>query len=133
MKVFGFERLLRERVTGIGVEAGGDSKQIGLELFDGDECSRQNLAIFGARRCGRHREIETIVADIRAAGAGIAWELMDRKKGGAGLTKENVFGAVAVVNVEVEDGDFFCTGSQRFKDSDGDGIQVAEAHAGIAR
>jgi len=133
MEIFGLQSFLRERIAGIGIETGGDGHEVGLKVFDAVDGLGEDSAVFGAGSGGGDGKVEAIVAGICAAGAGIAGELVNGKKSSAGVVQENGFGAVAVMDVEIEDGDPFCAGGQGFEDGDGDGVQVAKAHADIAR
>ncbi len=57
---------------------------------------------------------------------------MDGEKRGAGPVEQNGFGAVAVMHVEIENGDPLCAGGGSFEHGDGDVVQVTKAHRPVA-
>ena len=53
---------------------------------------------------------------------------MNGNKGATRLVKQNVFRAVAVMNIEIKDSDPFAPCSTRFERGDGDGVEITKAH-----
>src|SRR5439155_25438542 len=77
MEIFGFECFLRERVAGVSIEARRNTNQIGLLFGQFVQRLLEDFSVFLTRCPGRDRKVETVVADIARAGAGIAGMLMD--------------------------------------------------------
>ena len=100
---------LGEGVGFVGVEAGGDDEEVGFEgLQRGDGVGLPGGAKSLAAVAGGEREVEDVVGHARfvgGAGAGVAGGLVagDVEEIGVGL--ENMLGAVAVVDVEIDDRD----------------------------
>ena len=123
--------MLAERVAFVGVEAGGDADEVGGEFFQILEGARGGGAPFEARGARRDGVVVAVVETLRA-GAGIGGVLVNGEKRAAGLILEDGFGAVAVMHIEVEHGDFFHTGGAGGEHGGGDGIEIAEAHRAVA-
>src|SRR2546430_12089477 len=58
---------------------------------------------------------------------------MNREKRRAVAGQQNVFGAVAVVNIKIKDGDAFDSGGQRLECRDRDVAEITKAHDAVAR
>lgn len=66
-----FEHALHEGIAHIGIESSGHGNKVGPELFQIAQRPGERRAISFARIIRRDGIIETILADIRRAGAGI--------------------------------------------------------------
>ena len=108
-----FQRFVRQRIVRVSVESRRNGDEVGLEILYALERARQHPAVIGARRAGRDGEVKSVAAHVRRAGARIARCLVDGKKRGAGLVSQNVLRAVAVVDIEIENGDPPRAGRQR--------------------
>ena len=121
----------RERVVDVRVEAGGDEQQVGLERahrrLDHLGERAQVLVVAGA---GRQRHVERrLVARPRPAGARIERPLVQRDEEDGVVAAEDRLGAVAVVDVEVDDRDALEPElGLRVARRDGDVVEEAEAH-----
>src|SRR5208282_5835840 len=73
------------------------------------------------------RPIEDIPSRY-CTGTWIAGILVDRSKPDPPVTKNDLFSAVAVVRIKVPDRNAFATDGQRVVGSDGNRVQIAEAH-----
>ncbi len=122
----------------MGVEAGRDDDEIrrkGIER--GQNRVRQRGAECLAARIGHERNIQHVVRDAtfaRTAGAGIKRHLMCRCVKKIRLVPENLFGAIAVMHIEVDHSDALeksnFTGMKR---THRDIVDVAESHRAIGR
>src|SRR3954470_4253352 len=101
MEIFGLECFLRERVSSVGVEARGDTDQIGFRFCQSIECTLEHFPIFGARSFRSDRKVKTVFANIARASAGIAGMLMNGDERGVRVIYQDVFGAVSVMNIEI--------------------------------
>jgi hypothetical protein len=77
LKILGFQRFLRQRITRVGVKAGGDNEHVGFAAAQLFQCAFQYFAILNARSGRCDREIETVLPDVLFAGAGIAGILVN--------------------------------------------------------
>lgn len=121
-----------EGVALVGVEAGGDGDEVGTVAAEVIEGAAEGGAVVFAGGEGGDGVVKDVAAEVHGAGAGIGGVLVDGKEFHAGLVEEDVLGAVAVVNVEIEDGDAFGPGGGGGEGGDGDVVQIAEAHGGGA-
>ena len=132
MKILHLEHAAAERVAHVGVEPGGHGDEVGPVIFQIVERPVQHGAIRFARRARRDGIIETVVADIRRAGAGIKRIQVDGKKRDARPVEQDRLRAVAVMHVEIENRDALGAGGRGFERGDGDVVQVAKAHCPVA-
>ena len=93
----------------MGVEAGGDENQIRREGVHPLHQSLERAPPHRARRVRRHRGVDDIAhAGLRRrAGARVARALMHRGEENVGIGLDHRLGAVAVMHVEIGDGDSF--------------------------
>ena len=91
-RAMGFCYLNNIAIAALAAQAAGARR---VAVFDFD-------VHHGARPMRRHGEVETIVAHVFRAGAGIARVLMHGKKRRAFVIQQNVLGAVAVVHVKIK-------------------------------
>jgi hypothetical protein len=132
VKILGQQGAFGERVAGVGIEAGGDGDEIGLKTFQIVEGALQGGAVEFARGGGGDGIVETIFSAMGRAGVRVGGELMHGKEGDAGMIQEDVFGAVAVMYIEIKYGDAMGTGGGGLQRGDGDVIEVAKAHGIMA-
>lgn len=132
MEVIGFEALLAEGVTGVGIESGGDGDEAGVKFLEVAEGFEGDIAVVMGGEAWGDGVIEAIIAAVAAAGAGVAGELVDGEEGDTWASDEDGFGSVAVMDIEVEDGDAFDSCGAGGEGGDGDGAEVAEAHGVFA-
>src|SRR6202011_6406508 len=88
--------------------------------------------MFFARCLGGDR----IIVDVSEgffAGPGIRRELMDRRKTGPRIVRDDRFGSVAVMRIEIPDCNAFCAVLERVECGDGDVTKITETHCAIAR
>src|SRR5437879_4838093 len=126
MIVLRLQRFLRQRIARIGVEARRHRDEFRLELFQTLKGLGKYAAIFLPWRARSDRKVETIVAHVRRAGAGITRILVNGEKRRARLVDQDGFGAVAVMHVKIVNRHPFDTRRQRFQDGDGDVVQIAK-------
>ena len=125
-----------------GVEAGAEEQELGFELVEaGDDFLGEGLAIGGVLAVGVEGDVEG--ETLAAADAGFGFEA------GAGVTAtgvlveadvehivavfEGVLGAVAVVDVKIDDGDAGeVVAADEMLGGDGDVVENAEPHGLIA-
>ena len=108
-KSSGFEGEGGEGVGAVGVEAGGNDEEIGGEGLQG----RQALSLPGgaegvATLAGGQRKVDHVVGHtgfMGGAGAGVAGGLVAGDVEEIGIGLEDMLGAVAVVDVEIDDRD----------------------------
>ena len=133
VEILRFERTLRQRVAGVGVEASRDADKIRLEFFQIMERVLQDFAVIPAWGVWRDGIVETIVTHMPRAGAGIARKFVNRVKRHARVVQQNILRAVAVMHVEIKHRDAFGAGRLGGERGDGGVAQIAEAHHLIAR
>ena len=133
MEILDFEGTAAERVAVVGVEAGGDGDEVGPVTAKVIEGAAEGGAVHFAGGERGDRVVEAVAADIFGTGAGIGGVLVDGKEFETGLVDEDVLGAVAVMDVEVKDGDAFGAGGGGGEGGDGDVVQVAKTHGGSAQ
>ena len=125
MKVFREQWAVGERIIGVGVEAGGHGDEFWLELL---QVGKALVNVVRDSRPGAERRdgvVETIFADVRTAAAGVAGYSWMEKNAAPG-TSHDIFRAVAMVDIEIKDGDAFDASGQRVGGGDGDVVQVAK-------
>src|SRR5215471_6395617 len=76
---------------------------------------------------GRDRPIQDVTPRRRTR-TWITWILVNRSKPDPFVTKNDLFGAIAMVSVEIPDPEAFATGCQRVMGSDRDRVQITKAH-----
>ncbi len=120
LEIIRFQYATLQWVAGIRVEPGGHRNEIGPEPFQIVQRANQ-CGTIGFAWCGRHDRIfEAIVAYIRAAGTGLKGMSVDRKKSDAGPVQQDVFRTVAVVHVEIINGNAFGANRHGFQRGDRD-------------
>ncbi len=103
-EIFEFESHGGDGIADVGVEAGGDEEKLGREGDGGVERGAQGGEMDRARRTRCDGPVAAVIEGAQAR-AGIAGRLVDRGEENAGASVENRLGAVAVVGVEIPDGD----------------------------
>ena len=103
------EFLVAERVAGVGVETGGDDDEIGVVRLKIGDGALGDFAVILARQI-RPGGVVAAVVERLGAGSGVGGVLVDGKERHAVALGQDVLGAVAVMHVEVEHGDFFRAG-----------------------
>jgi hypothetical protein len=83
------------------------------------------------RRQRRHGEIMN-VAEGAGAGSRVAWELVNRSESDPRIIRDDVFGPVAMVRIEIPDRDPLCATGERIERGDGDIAEITEPHRAIA-
>src|SRR6516164_9769157 len=118
---------LRERVSGESIKPGRDQKHVRVEVNQKVKrlVNRRYMLLRVAVR--GDRPIEN-VASRHCTRTWIAGVLVNRRKPDSLVTKNDLFGAVAVVGVEVPDPDAFAAGCERVMGSDRDRVQIAKTH-----
>jgi hypothetical protein len=131
-EIFWFEVAVGKGIAGVGVEAGGDGDQGGTtgehdlpSLFEKSEVG-EPVGV------GWDGGVETIGTSVLATGSGITRKLVDGKEIDGGMINHDVFGAVSVMDIEVEDGDSFDARLDRCQSGNGDRVEIAESH-GLCR
>jgi hypothetical protein len=132
VEVLGFEALLAEGVTGVGVEAGGDGDEAGVKVLEVLQGFEGDVAVVMGGEAWGDGVIEAIIAAVAAAGAGVSGELVNGEEGDTWAADEDGFSSIAVVDIEVEDSDAFDACGAGGEGRDGDGAEVAEAHGVLA-
>jgi hypothetical protein len=90
------------------VETGADQYQLRPEALKGRPPRRQNsLAKLRAARTGIQRHIDALIGHARRVGVRIQRVLIGRTQQHARVVAENVFGAVGVMYVEIQNCDAF--------------------------
>ena len=130
-----------DRVAGVGVEAGGDENEIGLPGDHGVEGGAERGQMLGAGGVGGDGPVAEARAEVVRAGAGVAGVLVDggeEKVGSGWVCVKDGFGAVAVMGIEIPDGDAADGGGngragggkivRGVERGEGDLVEVAEAH-----
>ena len=130
---------LRERIAGVNVEAGGHEDQVGRELGQYRLDARpKHEVVVGVGRAGFEREVHgragasSVSHFRRRSGARVVRELVRRHVEHVGIRIEDPLRAVAMMHVEVDDGDArqaLRTGVGR---RDGDVVEQTKAHRAIA-
>src|SRR6185437_3827367 len=100
VKILRLQRLLRERIAGVGIETSRDADEFRTEFLHTIQRRRQHVSILSSGQGGRHGIIETIVAEVARASSGISGVLVDGKKCGAVAVQQNVLRAVAVMDIK---------------------------------
>ena len=103
--VLGLEILAAHGIAAVGVEASRDDQEVGLEADQVVERTRERVPVDVSGRPRDDRVVEAVGPAVLEAGVGEARRAVDGGVGIAGPIDEDVLGAVAVVDVEVEDGD----------------------------
>ena len=129
-EILNLELLLTEGVTLIGVEAGGDTEEVGVKLFQFLQCLRGGLAPSGVGAVGRHGVVVAIVKTLGAS-AGVGRVLVDGEERGAFDLVKDVLGTVAVVHVEIKHRHFLDAGRTRGEGGDGYVVEVAKPHGSL--
>jgi len=132
VEILDFEHLAGEGVADVGVKPGGDDEQIGLECFKVGEGVLKVGAVFGGGGGRWDGVVAAVGSAVAGAGAGVGGMLVDGDEEGAGLVEEDVLGTVAVVDVEVEDGDALDAPGAGGECGDGGVVEIAEAHGAVA-
>ena len=116
VKIGRFQLEKADGVAAKSVHSQGDDQRFGGEFGDFFKRGAQGFSPFGKRGCGRHGEVG--VASLAVAFAGFVGEAEEVGEGDGGVAVQggeedvaaavkNVLGSVAVVEVNVQDGDFF--------------------------
>src|SRR3979411_389428 len=84
------------------------------------------------RLLGRDRVIVDVSKRLRA-GSGIGREVMDGRQSNSRILSDNVLGAVAMVCVEIPNGDTLSAVFQSVERGDRDVAEITKAHGAIAR
>lgn len=126
-----------EGIGGMGIEPGRDEDQLGREILDpGQHMIRHRGAEGPPVRPVGQRHVHHVVVGarlVRGPGAGIERPLVGRAEQDSCVILDQVLGAVAVVNVEIDDrhaGQAMVI--QRVPRRDGDRPEQAEAHGDLA-
>ena len=99
---------LGQRIAVMRVEAGGNDDQVGPEIVERRQDARvERLAEQVAAGAGRQRRVDDVAGAglVLGAGAGIERHLVGRAVEHRRVVPEDVLGAVAVMDVPVDDGD----------------------------
>jgi hypothetical protein len=126
-KISFLQVLLSEGIVEAGVESGRDHKEVGSEMVDPVECLPAGFPVNFPGRTGRDRVVEAVALG-NPPRAGIGGEFVDGGVKGIVMAQEDVFGSVAVVDIEIEDchaGAGSVEGGER---ADGGLIVIAESH-----
>ena len=126
-KVGDFEGHFGDRVVHVGVESGGDEDEFGSEGEDFGPRATEGGEVFFAGCVGRDAVVAA-VAGGDFAGMGIGGILVGGDEEKIFLVVEDVFGAVAVVGVEIPDGDPADAALAGGEGGDGDLVEVAKSH-----
>ena len=102
-EILGLQRHRRDRIARVGVEAGGDEDEVGLERDYGIERGPQRGHVRGPWRARGNGPVAGLRAEVLRAGAGVARVLVDGSEENAVATVQDRLGAVAMVGVEIPD------------------------------
>jgi len=131
-KILGVPVEAGQRIAMVGIEAGRDQQEIRLEGLDGGEDALDIGGTHGAGAAAGGQGGVDDIADadeIRIAGARIERHLVARGIEHRAVVLENVLGAIAVMDVEIDDGDAACAKlALCFTGDDRDRVDEAEAH-----
>ncbi len=138
----GVEAHLGDSFVAIGVEAGAEEEELWFEFVEAwDDFFGEGGAVGFVVAVGVEGDVESetgAAADadfgfVAGAGVGAAGVLVEGDVEDIGAILEGVLGAVAVVSVEIDDGDAgeFMLSDEVFG-GDGDVVEEAEAHGMVA-
>src|SRR5664279_2314500 len=129
------ETELAEIVVAMRIEAGRDEDHLRRERIEPLHPVRlDQLAHLGAARVRRDRNVDHVRAHGYGAAVRIQRMLEDAHHEDALVAGDDVFGAVAVVHVEVDDGDALQAAYvERVARRDADVVEEAKAHRLVAR
>ena len=91
------------------------------------------IPIFAAIACAAFAQTPPLPASVRFLPGPANGLLVNGKVRDAGSVEQDGFGAVAMMHVEIKNGDTLCARGRRFKHGDGDVVQIAEAHGMFLR
>lgn len=131
-KIFQFESHFRDRVAGVGIEARGHEEKIWLEgkkLVKRAPRLRNVVRPWGSWWDGKIMN----VGKRPGPGAGIPGKLVNRSKSDPRIGRDNLFGAVAVMRIEIPNGDPSGATRQRIERGHGDVVEIAKSHGAVAR
>lgn len=132
MKGFDFQLHVRDRVIFECVKSSGNGEHIRLERTNFIQPVIKGFQECSGTNPGSEREVQAIVV-IEQAAAGITGGLMQRDEQDSLVSVKNVFGAVAVMCVEVHDRDALsAAGFEEMGNSNGDIVEIAETHQSVA-
>src|SRR6185437_16248456 len=127
---------IRQRVAQMGVESRRDEKEIGTELFQRRKRARfERHTQFAPARARRQWKIDDVAvraALLAASRSRIKGHLMRGYIKRIRIVPENVLRAIAVVHVEIDDGDAMESSCPRVIGAHGDVIEQAKAHCSTA-
>ena len=134
-KPAGAEGHAPERVVPVGVEAGRDENELRVEgPADRLHDLPVGAAVLAVTQAGRHREVDGEAAAfplphlVEGARAGVVRELVRRDEEDPRVPPERLLRAVAVVDVEVDDGDPLQAAGEGRGGAHGHVVEEAEAH-----
>ena len=135
-RIIGFDQpQVRQRVRVVGIEAGRDDKYVGAEIMQGRQDARfERLAEPLAAIAGPQGRIVDIAdtALARRPGAGKQRHLVRRAVKQVLVGPEDILCAVAVVNIEIDDGDALgAVLGAGVEPGDGGVGEQAEAHGAV--
>src|SRR6516164_2125604 len=107
MVIFRLQRLLSQRVAGIGVKACRYSNHVWLEILEVVQRAVEHVPVIAAGGLRRDGIIEAVVSNITPASSRITGELMNGNERGIGFVQQDGLSSVAMVNVEIIDRDTF--------------------------
>src|SRR5206468_4015756 len=124
----------RERILMVSVESRRDVDDLGPVLFQsGEPMVAHRIAEPVAAGPGGKRDVDHVRGRIVEPAVWVQWMLESSYHEHARVAGENVFGAVAVVDIEIDDGDPLDTvGGHRVRRADRDVVEQAETHRPVA-
>ena len=131
-EIFRLECHLGDRIARVRIEAGGNKKQIGLEGHESIERAAHLGDMLRARRKRRDGKIVNIAKGARP-GAWIPGKLMNGGERDPRIVRDDLFGPVAMMRVEIPDRHPLCAVRERVERSDCDVAEITKAHGAIAR
>ncbi len=134
-RVVGLGQLqVRERVLAVGVESRRHVEDLRpVRLERGEPVLAHRLAERVAPAARRERDVDHVRPERIHARVRVERVLERRDHQHPRIAREDVFGAVAVVHVEVDDGDALdAVDGERVRGADRDVVEQAEAHRAVA-
>src|SRR5207302_10655901 len=116
----------------VSVGSGRDENYFWFEAKQFIERAFYNIDMFFPRRFGRDWIIVDVSKRFRT-GSGVGGELMDRCELDPGIVRDNGFGPVPVMRIEIPNRHALSAVLERVKRRDGDIAEVTKTHRAIAR
>src|ERR1700757_1071587 len=125
--MFWLQSHLRKRVSGKSIKTGRNQQQVWVEFYQAVKRPLDRRRVLSRVASRRDWPVEDVAPRLGAA-ARITRILVNRRKTYSVVPKNDFFGAVPVVRIEVPDPNPFATCCQRVMGGNRDRVQIAKTH-----